>query len=85
MSAAASRLELGKPSDNEPVAARSKKDPIENERAVLENLTGITPDLSISTIAVDLDDVLSQTNQAVADCTLPSYLNATTPTRSTRA
>jgi hypothetical protein len=72
MSAAASLLELEKPFDSEHVPARNEKGLIEDERAALKNLTGITPVSSTSTIAVDLDDVLSKTNEAVADCKLSS-------------
>ncbi|XP_006454613.1 hypothetical protein AGABI2DRAFT_182583 [Agaricus bisporus var. bisporus H97] len=64
MSAAASRLELEKPLNQGYIPTGNETEPIEDEGVAVGKLTGITPD---PTIAVDLDDVLSQTNQAVAD------------------
>lgn len=40
------------------------------ERQVLEQLTDISPSSPVPVIAVDLDDVLSQTNHVVAECKL---------------
>lgn len=47
-------------------------DVLEHERHLVETLTGITPPAPV--IAVDLDDVLSQTNQFVANCASMSLL-----------
>lgn len=80
MSAAASRLELETPHDEginpldileTPGSTDTNEADEQHEREVLEKLTGITPPGSSSAIiAVDLDDVLCETNQAVAECKL---------------
>jgi len=67
MSVAASRLRLESPraEQNEILAA----DEHEHERQALERFTSTTRTASAGpVIAVDLDDVLCQTNQAVAEC-----------------
>lgn len=85
MSAAASRLELEKPLNQGYIPTGNETEPIEDEGVAVGKLTGITPDPLISTIAVDLDDVLSQTNQAVADCKSPSFYGMLTLTQLSRA
>lgn len=82
MSAAASRLELEKPLNQGYIPTGNETEPIEDEGVAVGKLTGITPD---PTIAVDLDDVLSQTNQAVADCKSPSFYGMLTLTQLSRA
>jgi hypothetical protein len=70
MSAAASRLRLESPSaeQNESLPAEEH----EHERKALERFTDTTSSASAGpVIAVDLDDVLSQTNQVVAECKHP--------------
>jgi hypothetical protein len=69
MSAAASRLRSESPSSqpNESLPAKEH----EHERQALERLTGASRTSSKPIIAVDLDDVLSQTNEAVAECEHP--------------
>lgn len=73
MSAAASRLELETLHDRETslsnvfesVDATNEK----RERELLEELTEITPsDSSTPVIAIDMDDVLCETNKDVAKC-----------------
>lgn len=84
MSASASRLQLEKPRNcgSTPLDNFVTTDPTEaseadeqHEREVLEKFAGITSPTSSSIIAVDLDDVLSETNQGVADCEVPGYPN----------
>lgn len=82
MSAAASRLELEKPLNQGYIPTGNETEPIEDEGVAVGKLTGITPD---PTIEVDLDDVLSQTNQAVADCKSPSFYGMLTLTQLSRA
>jgi hypothetical protein len=67
MSAAASRLELESPSA---VQKSLPAEEYEHEREVLEKLTVDTTRTSSvgPIIAVDLDDVLGRTNEAVAEC-----------------
>jgi hypothetical protein len=64
MSAAASRLQLESPSHQPNDSLPSKE--YEHERQALEKLAGLSSAKPV--IAVDLDDVLSQTNEAVAEC-----------------
>ena len=62
MSAAASRLALESPSVEQSTEGH-------DERETLQRLTGTSSTSSARPIiAVDLDDVLGQTNQAIADC-----------------
>ena len=71
MSAAASRLELRSPSPVPGVQAHKGLPTPEQqrERETLERLTTATPtSFAKPVIAIDLDDVLSQTNQAIAEC-----------------
>lgn len=60
MSAAASRLRLESPTAKQDVSLPAE----EHEREALVQLTDTTGHV----IAIDLDDVLSQTNQAIVDC-----------------
>lgn len=60
MSLPASKLELESPRNNLVTGEGS------DEHEILHNLAGVPPQEPI--IAVDLDDVLSQTNKKVAQC-----------------
>lgn len=67
MSAAASRLELETPSNSE--SESDIRVDTNEEAELLDKLSSITtPSSSGPVIAIDLDDVLSQTNQNVAQC-----------------
>lgn len=67
MSAAASKLRLESPSIEDAVLTEDVLDAHEFE--ALERLTAISPPSSAGPIiAIDLDDVLCLTNQAVAEC-----------------
>ncbi|KAF9015478.1 hypothetical protein BDQ17DRAFT_1341135 [Cyathus striatus] len=70
MSVAASKLELESPSvEKENPFEQSKilsANDLDSEHAALEKLTGVSPSISHPVIAIDLDDVLSQTNATVA-------------------
>lgn len=69
MSAAGSRLRLESPTPELSEFEGVPEDDEVAEREALERLTSISPPSSSGpVIAIDLDDVLSQTNQAVADC-----------------
>lgn len=68
MSAAGSRLRLESPTPELSEFKGPQEDDETPEHEALERLTAISPPSSGPIIAIDLDDVLSQTNQAVADC-----------------
>jgi hypothetical protein len=68
MSAAGSRLRLEPPAPESEFEGAPENEEVA-EREALEKLTTISPPSSSGpVIAIDLDDVLSQTNQVVADC-----------------
>lgn len=69
MSAAASKLEIESPSSGREQYFDDEDDIPESEKRLLEKLAITSPASSRGpVIAVDLDDVLSQTNDAVAQC-----------------
>lgn len=66
MSLAASKLELESPKDNSVALPETVE---KHEHEALQALTDIsTPMRTSPVIAIDLDDVLSDTNKAVAEC-----------------
>lgn len=70
MSAAASKLLLQSPNTEfNPLPDSEQEDESQLERELLDKLSTISPPTSSGpVIAIDLDDVLSQTNKAVALC-----------------
>lgn len=66
MSAAASVHELEELKDG--VKTPTEVEVLEREREAIDKLLPVPSTLVGPLIAIDLDDVLSQTNQAVADC-----------------
>jgi hypothetical protein len=72
MSAPQSELEIENPSSERPAFVEDLEEPDKEEEVALNKLTNIHPPTSSGkVIAVDLDDVLGQTNLAVAQCQSP--------------
>ncbi|KAG6868559.1 hypothetical protein C0993_001255 [Termitomyces sp. T159_Od127] len=68
MSAAGSRQRLVSPFEDHADFDELPEQLEQAEKAALEKLISLSPPPSRPVIAIDLDDVLSQTNQMVADC-----------------